>query len=55
MALFVLCLVVIDVVTLGIYTLTEGLRGNLGVKLTPNRELPKETLGVSDMLVYTCM
>ena len=47
MALFVLCLVVIDVVILGVYTLTEGLRGNLGVRLTTNRELPEEILGVS--------
>ena len=47
MALFVLCLVVIDVVILGVYTVTEGLRGNLGVKLTPNRELPEESVGVS--------
>ena len=47
MALLVLCLVVIDLVILGVYTLTEGLRGNLGVKLTSNREMPNETIGVS--------
>ena len=47
MVLFVLCLVVIDVVILGVYTLTEGLRGNLGVRLTTNRELPEESVGVS--------
>ena len=63
MALFVLCLVVIDVVILGTYTLVEGLRGNLGVKLVPNTENPKEIVGVSErnnycvaVLVYdTCM
>ena len=47
MSLFVLSLVVIDLVILGVYTLVEGLRGNLGVKLTTNRELPEETFGVS--------
>ena len=47
MALFVLCLVVIDLVILGVYTLTEGLRGNLGVKLVSNREMPNEAIGVS--------
>ena len=47
MSLFVLSLVVIDLVILGVYTLVEGLRGNLGVKLTTNQELPQETFGVS--------
>ena len=47
MSLFVLCLVVIDLVILGAYTLVEGVRGNLGVKLTANRELSEETFGVS--------
>ena len=47
MFLFVLCLVVIDLVILGTYTLVEGRRENLGVKLTSNRELPQETFGVS--------
>ena len=46
MALFVLSLAVIDVVILLIYTATEAVRDNLGVKLTANRELPKETLSV---------
>ena len=46
LTLFVLCLVVIDVFILGIYTVTEGLKGNLGVKLTPNREMNEETIGV---------
>ena len=46
MALFVLFLVVIDVFILVTYTLVEGLKGNLGVKLTPNRERENETIGV---------
>ncbi|CAI8020636.1 Gamma-aminobutyric acid type B receptor subunit 1 [Geodia barretti] len=46
MALFVLSLAVIDVVILLTYTATEAVRDNLGVKLTANRELPKETFGV---------
>ena len=46
MALFVLSLAVIDVVILLTYTATEAVRDNLGVKLTANRELPKETLSV---------
>ena len=49
MVLFVLCLVVMDLVILGVYTLTEGLRDNLGVKLTTNQELSEETFGVSHM------
>ena len=47
MALFVLCLVIIDVFILGIYTVNEGAKGNLGVKLISNRELPEETIGVT--------
>ena len=50
MVLGVLCLVVIDLVILGAYTLVEGVRGNLGVKLTSNREFPEETIGVSCFL-----
>ena len=47
MALFVLCLVVIDIVILGGYTVGEAVRGNLGVRETPNREEPQVILGVS--------
>ena len=47
MVLGVLCLVVIDLAILGAYSLVEGVRGNLGVKLTSNREFPEETIGVS--------
>ena len=52
MLLFVLSLVVIDVLILGIYTVNEGVSGNLGVKLTPNREMREEIIGVSDS--YMC-
>lgn len=47
MALYVLLLVVIDVAILLTHVITEGIRDNLGVHLSRNRELPEETLGVS--------
>ena len=50
MALFVLCLAIIDIVILLTYTVTEAVRDNLGVKLTSNREMPEETIGVSYVL-----
>ena len=46
MALFVLYLAIIDVVILLVYTVTEGIGDNLGVKLISNREQPEETFGV---------
>ena len=46
MALFVLCLVIIDFIILGVYTMIEAIRGNLGVKRIVNREMPEETIGV---------
>ena len=59
MALFVLCLAIIDIVILLLYTVTEAVRGNLGAKLTPNRELPEETIGVSHTMysvyVFVCI
>ena len=56
MVLFVLCLAIIDIVILLLYTVTEAVRGNLGAKLTPNRELPQETIGVSHtMCVCMCV
>ena len=51
MALFVLSLVIIDVFILGTYTINEGLKNNLGVKLISNRELPEETIGVSVTII----
>ena len=50
MALFVLCLAIIDIVILLTYTVTEAVRDNLGVKLISNREMPEETIGVSYLL-----
>ena len=50
LALFVFCLVFIDLVILGGYSLTEGLRDDLGVKRITNRENPTETIGVRSML-----
>ena len=55
MALFVLCLAIIDIVILLLYTVTEAVRGNLGAKLTPNRELPEETIGVSYTVYSVCV
>ena len=55
MALFVLCLVVIDVAILAIYTVIEGLRDNLGVKLIVNRERPREVIGVSYYIFMVCV
>ena len=46
MALCVLCLVIIDLIILGVYTMIEAIRGNLGVKRIANREMPEETIGV---------
>ena len=53
MTLFVLCLAIIDVVILLLYTVIEATRDNLGVKLTSNRELPEETFGVSILYFHT--
>ena len=50
MALFVLCLAIIDIVILLTYTVTEAVRDNLGVKLISNREMSEETIGVSYVL-----
>ena len=47
MILGVVCLVLIDLAILGIYTLVEGVRQNLDVKRIPNREFSQETIGVS--------
>ena len=51
MALFVLCLAIIDIVILLMYTVTEAVRDNLGVKLTSNHEMPQEIIGVMDVKV----
>ena len=46
LALFVFSLVVIDVLILGIFTLVEVLRGELGVTRTTNKENMEDTIGV---------
>ena len=46
MAFFVLCLAIIDIVILLLYTVTEAVRDNLGARLTSNQELPEDTYGV---------
>ena len=46
MALLILCLTIIDVVILLTYTVAEGVRENLGVKLTASQELPEKIIGV---------
>ena len=43
----VLFLVVIDVIILGNFTLAEGVRGELHVKLIRNRGNPEEIKGVN--------
>ena len=47
MAVYVMCLAVIDIVILSLYTISEAARDELGVKLTLNRELPETVSGVS--------
>ena len=46
LALFVLCLVVIDIFILGLYTAIEGHRGQLGVRNTTSKENLEDTIGV---------
>ena len=52
LALFVCALVAVDVVILFIYTLVEGLRGNLEPSMVPNTENPSDTIGVSTMQTF---
>ena len=47
MALFVLCLALIDILVLVLYTAVEAARDSLGARLISNQELPEEMLGVS--------
>ena len=55
MILGVVCLVLIDLAILGIYTLVEGVRSNLDVKRIPNREFSQETIGVSHTVNYSVL
>ena len=47
LALFVCALVAVDVVILLLFTLVEGLQGNLEPSMVPNTENPSDTIGVS--------
>ena len=47
LALFVCALVAVDVVILLLFTLVEGLQGNLEPSMVPNTENPSDTRGVS--------
>ena len=49
LALFVCALVAVDVIILLLFTLVEGLQGNLEPSLVPNTENPSDTQGVSMM------
>ena len=51
--MFVCVLVAVDVVILFIYTLVEGVRGNLEPMRVSNTENPSETRGVSMMQIFT--
>ena len=46
MALFVLFLTIIDMLILLLFTVAEAVRDDIGVKLTPNQELPEETFAL---------
>ena len=52
MALFVCALVAVDVIILLLFTLVEGLQGNLEPSLVPNTENPSDTQGVSMMQTF---
>ena len=53
LALFVCALAAVDLVILSIYTLVEGLRGNLEPMRVSNTENPLEKQGVSMMQTFT--
>ena len=52
LALFVCALVAVDVIILLLFTLVEGLQGNLEPSLVPNTENPSDTQGVSMMQTF---
>ena len=49
LALGVLTLVLVDLTILLVYTIMEGLRGNLTAKRVPNRENPRVIEGVGNV------
>ena len=52
MALFVCALVAVDVIILLLFTLVEGVQGNLEPSMVPNVENPSDTQGVSMMQTF---
>ena len=52
MVLFVCALVAVDVIILLLFTLVEGVQGNLEPSMVPNTENPSDTQGVSMMQTF---
>ena len=52
LVLFVCALVAVDVIILLLFTLVEGVQGNLEPSMVPNTENPSEIRGVS--IMQTC-
>ena len=55
MALFVCALVTVDVVVLFVYTLVEGVRGNLEAKRTAHVEHPSDKMGVGTCICIVAL
>ena len=53
LALVVAVFVLIDIITLVVYTIVEGLRGNLNAVLVQNEENPSTELGIG-VSIFTC-
>ncbi len=51
LALVILLMVVVDLVILGVYTLVEGVKGNLKAERIKNEEDPEDVIGVSQSLL----
>ena len=52
LVLFVCALVAVDVIILLLFTLVEGVQGNLEPSMVPNTENPSDTQGVSMMQTF---
>jgi len=55
LAFFVCALVAVDVVILFVYTLVEGVRGNLEPNRTVHAEHPSDKMGVGTRILYSCL
>ena len=53
LALVVTVFVLIDIITLVVYTIVEGLGGNLNAILVQNEENPSTELGIG-VSIFTC-